>query len=249
MPSPMSMAAASGAANTSKAKNLSTGSLHRFFYFYKCGRQVITLSLIVVNGMVYFCQLMLWSLPGNKTFTMNKRAIMISGTPISVPGDTYGVVKLLNPAIYQSKRHFEMVHVAEKDFFGQVTEWKNLDEMHINLMSCAVRVLDSELDELPDVVYDKVVYELNKKHMALYNELVVEEMLKTDDGRLLDATSTTNMFHTLQRFVTSPSAFDINSVHAETNSTLTVDFQYFNLNAIAFSQFIANFLNTFFTDL
>lgn len=183
--------------------------------------------------------------PGNaiwrqfKQFTVNKRAVLISGTPISAPGDTYGVVKILDPNIYMSRRHFDMVHVGNRDFWGNVTEWKNLDEMHINLMKVAVRVTESELDELPPVIFDKVVYELGKKHMELYNKLVVEEMLKTDSGGIVDVLQTSTMFHTLQQFVTNPEKYDIKGVLSNLlNMVLTV-YQEDESKLVVFGNYIA----------
>lgn len=149
-----------------------------------------------------------------KHFTANKRTVLLSGTPVSTPGDCYAVIKLLSPEIYQNKRVFEQEHVLNKDFFGNITEWKGLDILKQNLYRKAVRVAPEELNELPGLIVEKVPYELTPKHMALYEELVEEQLLRTDNGNIIDVTETNRMFHTLQRFVTSPNRMDIKAVQA-----------------------------------
>lgn len=149
-----------------------------------------------------------------KHFTSNKRTVLLSGTPVSTPGDCYAVIKLLSPEIYKNKRAFEREHVDGKDFFGQVTAWKNLDILKQNLYSKAILVRPEELTELPGLIVEKVPYQLTPKHMALYQELVEEQLLYTDNGGVIDATETNRMFHTLQRFVTSPNRMDIKAVRA-----------------------------------
>lgn len=149
-----------------------------------------------------------------KHFTMNKRTVLLSGTPVSTPADCYSVIKLLSPDIYRNKRQFEQDHVDAKDFFGNVTAWKGLDILKQNLYAKAVLVDKEELQELPGLIVEKVPYELTPKHMKLYQELVQEELLHTDNGNIIDATETTRMFHTLQRFVTSPDRMDIKTVRA-----------------------------------
>ena len=149
-----------------------------------------------------------------KHFTANKRTVLLSGTPVSTPGDCYAVIKLLSPEIYRNKRVFEQEHVSDKDFFGNITAWKDLDILKENLYKKAVLVAPEELNELPGLTVEKVPYVLTPKHMLLYQELVQEQLLRTDNGNIIDATETTRMFHTLQRFITSPDRMDIKTVRA-----------------------------------
>lgn len=149
-----------------------------------------------------------------KNFTANKNITLLSGTPVSTPGDVYAVVKLLDPSIYRRKRDFELAHVAEEDFFGNITGWKNLDVLKKNLYTNAVLVPDSELNELPGLIVDKVEYELLPNHKKLYDKLVKEELLKTDSGEIIDATETNRMFHVLQQFITSPDKMDLKKIQA-----------------------------------
>ena len=153
-------------------------------------------------------------------FTTNKRITLLSGTPVNNPMDSYAVIKLLDPSIYPTKRFFERAHVVELDFFGKVTEWKNLDLMQANLYRNAVQIPDSELSELPGLIIQSVPYRLSKKHMKLYEEFVDEELLMTDSGEVLDGTETNRMFHALQRFVTSPHKMDFKSITSELHNML-----------------------------
>ena len=148
-----------------------------------------------------------------KQFTKNKKFLGLTATPISNPGDGYAICKLINP-VYTSKIGFESVHVGEKDFFGNVTRWCNLDMLHKNLFKNAVKLEAEGLLELPDVNYITFPYDLKTKHLKMYNQLKDDEMLKTDDGEILDATEATRMFHTLQRFITAPDKLDIHRVQS-----------------------------------
>ena len=184
-----------------------------------------------------------------KNFTANKRILLLSATPIGNPMDTYAITKLLSPGLYKNKRHFENLHVQDTDFFGQVTEWKNMDLLHKCLYANASKLEPREVLDMPDVLYDKVVYELGKKHMKLYEELVENEMLSDDDGDLITALDGVNRFHTLQRFVTAPAKLNISIVKAnvhklietiynEDDSKLAIFANYRNTN-----QGILEFLN------
>lgn len=149
-----------------------------------------------------------------KHFTVNKRTALLSGTPVSTPADCYSVIKLLSPDIYRNKRAFEQQHVDGTDFFGNITAWKGLDTLQQNLYAKAILVHSDELQELPGLIVEKIPYELTPKHMKLYQELVDEQLLHTDSGNVIDATETNRMFHTLQRFVTSPDRMDLKSIRA-----------------------------------
>ncbi len=87
-----------------------------------------------------------------KTFTLDKRITLLSGTPVTNPMDTYAVVKLMSPEIYPTKRFFERMHVGNTDYFGNITEWKNLEKMKAALYHKAVDIPDSAVAELPRIM-------------------------------------------------------------------------------------------------
>lgn len=177
-----------------------------------------------------------------KNFTASKPLLLLTATPVGNPMDAYGIIKLLDPICYQTKRHFTALHVAKEDFFGNVTHWKNLDIMHTNLYAHAYKLESDEVIDLPPVVYSQIKYQLTPKHKKLYDKLVKEEILELEDGEILDGTDATRMFHLLQRFVTCPDKLDVKKVQAalfdlietlyrEDESKMVIYANYRNTNA------------------
>lgn len=158
--------------------------------------------------------------PGNriwrflKNFTQNKQLLLLTATPVGNPMDAYGIIKLLDPNCYPTKRFFEAKHVAKTDFFGNITHWKNLQDMHHNLYAHAYKLETNEVMELPPAVHSQIKYELTPKHKKLYDKLAQEEMLELEDGAILDGTNASRLFHLLQRFVTCPDKLDVKKVQA-----------------------------------
>ena len=104
-----------------------------------------------------------------KDFTINKRSVLLSGTPVSTPMDSYAIIKLLDPTVYPTKRKFEQEHVLDRDFFGNVTEWKKLDLLNARLYAHAVEMKEGEMVELPGLTVEPVQYELAPGHRRLYD--------------------------------------------------------------------------------
>jgi len=175
-----------------------------------------------------------------KNFTTNKKLLLLSATPIGNPMDTYGIVRLLDPTIYKTKRQFEQAHVADIDFFGKVTAWKNLELMNKALYAHADKLEPREVLTLPDVIYDKVVYQLSPKHKKKYDELVRDEIMGTDDGEVLDGTDGTRMFHLLQRFVTCPEKLKVGNIEPQVQTLVETVYHEDDSKLVVF----ANYRNT-----
>lgn len=184
-----------------------------------------------------------------KIFSAGKKLLLLTATPVGNPMDTYAITKLLDPTLYPTKRAFEQRYIAEKDFFGNVTEWKNLSELSRNLYKNAFKLESNDAGfDLPDVIYSKITYELEPKHLRLYKELSKKEILENDKGEVLDATDTARKFHLLQRFVTSPDKLHIKlpvlmrelvyDIYNEDQSKMLVFSNYRNTN-----QSILEYLN------
>ena len=125
---------------------------------------------------------------------------LLSGTPLSSPGDAYAPIKLTTPSVYQNLAQFERIHIKTRDFFNNPTEWQNLDLLQENLMIQAVRVLKTDvLKQLPPVIYAPLYYDLDPDHLKTYRTLCDEQMLKFSDGTKIDATSSSALFHALQQ--------------------------------------------------
>lgn len=138
-------------------------------------------------------------------------AMFLSGTPLSKPDDAYAYIKLIAPGTYRNLHHFENVHIAERDFFGNVTEWKNIDLLHANMKINSVRVIKSEvLMDLPPVIITPIHYQLDPKHYRLYQKLATEELLELENGGKIDATTVQALFHGLQQIILNYATFSDN---------------------------------------
>lgn len=129
--------------------------------------------------------------------------IGLSATPIGSPGDVYGVSTIMGSSAFPNKRVFEARHVEEKNIFNQVVKWKDLDGLREVMDEISVTVPDSSYVELPDIVTDRVVYELSTRHMRGYQELVNNKLLEYED-KVLDLTEAKNIFHHIQQYITTP---------------------------------------------
>ena len=137
-----------------------------------------------------------------RDFSAGQNLIVMTGTPVSSPGDAFGYIKLKTPSVYRSMGHFENVHVEERDFFGNVTKWQNLDMLNRNLMLQSTRRLSREvLKHLKLPNYIPITYDLAPAHLKLYEQLAEEQLLLLPDGGKIDATSATRLYNALQQIV------------------------------------------------
>lgn len=143
-----------------------------------------------------------------RDFSAGQKLQILTGTPVSSPGDAYGYVKLKTPNVYRSQAHFENLHVADRDFFGNVKEWQQLEMMQKNLMLQASRRLSGEvLKDLKQPNYIPIHYDLAPEHLALYNQLVEEQLLLLPDGGKIDATSAGRLYNASQQIICNWSHF------------------------------------------
>lgn len=137
-----------------------------------------------------------------RDFTHGQHLLPLTGTPLTTPIDGYAFIKLMAPTIYRNKNHFENVHVEERDFFGNISKWKNLDLLKENLKVNSVRLLKTDvLHDLPPVSFDPITYELEPDHYKLYKALAEDQLLPLKDGGKIDATVEQALHHALQQIV------------------------------------------------
>lgn len=135
-------------------------------------------------------------------FFDGQKLMLLTGTPLSTPGDAYAYIKLVSPGIYRSKTQFENIHVEERDFFNNIVKWRNLELMNQNLMLNSIRVLKEDvLKHLHAPVYVPLHYELEAQHLALYRTLAEEQVLLLEQGGKIDATSAPRLYTALQQIV------------------------------------------------
>lgn len=139
-----------------------------------------------------------------RDFFAGQDLLLLTGTPLSSPGDVYAYVKLVSPMIYRSQKQFENIHVEERDFFDKVTKWRRLDLLQENLLTNSCRILKEEmLPYLKRPIYVPTPYSLDKQHMALYRQLMDEQLLVLENGSRIDATTASRLYHAAQQIVTN----------------------------------------------
>ena len=136
--------------------------------------------------------------------------IPMSATPTAKPEDTYAYMKLKTPQIYRSMTHWDSLHVAERDFFGGIKAYRNIDLLRDNFALKAAKRDKKDLfnydDKLkPDL--QPIPYELDKKHTALYKRLVDDLLLELPNGEKIDGTTSQRLRHMMQQIVWNPERF------------------------------------------
>lgn len=145
------------------------------------------------------------------TFSLGRNLIMMTGTELNAPTDSYGYIKIKTPTIYTSFGHFERVHAGKVDFWGNVEEWVNLDLMNENLYFQSVQRTKEEVHaHLPRAKYIPFEYELDPEHMRLYNELTEKQILLTEQGGKWDATTSQALYNYSQQLVVNLNKFSGN---------------------------------------
>ena len=135
-------------------------------------------------------------------FTLGRPRLMLTGTPMNNPMDAYGLLKFVAPGLYRNFKHFERLHVLERDFFSTPIKFDNLDLLAKNMAVNAKRILLADVyDQMPKVTYTPLNYDLDPKHLRLYRKLAEEELLKLPDGGKIDATQATKLVHALGQIV------------------------------------------------
>lgn len=140
-----------------------------------------------------------------RDFFIGRALQFLTGTPLSTPGDAYAYVKQIAPSIYRNLKHFNGLHVAERDFFDNVKAWCNLDFLKESMMVNSVRLL--KRDALPYLKLPEFVpipYQLDPAHRALYRKLANEQILELQNGGKIDATTPIKLYTCMQQIICNP---------------------------------------------
>lgn len=128
--------------------------------------------------------------------------LALTGTPVNKPGDSYAYLKLIAPGVYKNRRQFDRLHILEKDEWGNVVQWQNLDLLAKNMRVQTSRILRREVrKELPPAIYDPKPYRLDPEHMALYKRIADERLVEFENGKEIDAISASALRSALQQIV------------------------------------------------
>lgn len=150
----------------------------------------------------------------------DRNIIMMTATPTSKPEDTYTYIKLKSPQLYRSFGHWQNLHVGEIDFFKNPVSYVNLDVLAQNFALKMVKRSKLELfgDTLTPI-FQEMHYDLDPKHMRLYERLAKEQLLLLPDGGKVDATSAQRLRHALQQIVVNYATYS----GVETDRSQTYD--------------------------
>lgn len=137
-----------------------------------------------------------------KLFSEGRELTLLTGTPLSDPGDAYAYIRLMAPGVYRNQRHFEKLHVGDVDEYGHVTQWINMDVLEANMKINTSRVIRREVQsELPTITYTPITYKLAPAHEKLYKRIAEEKLVEFADGREIDAISVQALRMALQQIV------------------------------------------------
>jgi hypothetical protein len=132
----------------------------------------------------------------------DRKIQLLTGTPTSKPLDCYTYIRLKTPEFYRSYAHFEQVHVAERDFFGAVKSYQNLEVLRDRF---AVKTIKRSKEEIhgykKQCLFPDSSYDLDPDHYKLYEKLLDEQLLVLDDGSMIDGTTATRLYHLMQQIV------------------------------------------------
>ena len=128
---------------------------------------------------------------------------LMTGTPTSKPNDAFSYIFLKTPKAYRSLTHFENLHVADRDFmYKQPSEWRGLEIINEHLYKQSVKYTKEEVHGYTTKpLFPDSEYELDKKHQALYEKMVDEQLLLLPDGTKIDLTVSSRLRHALQQVV------------------------------------------------
>lgn len=139
--------------------------------------------------------------------TGQKMLLLLTGTTISAPFQSYGYIKLIAPSIYRDYSQFTMIHITRLDQYKTPCAYQNLDLLAKNMAFHTVRREARDIMDLPEITYVPVLYDLDPAHMRLYTKVVEELLVTLDDGLILDGLTPQRMRMTAQRVILMPAEF------------------------------------------
>lgn len=147
----------------------------------------------------------------NQFVIPDRKLLLLTATPTSKPEDCYTYIKLKNPETYRSFGHWQNLHVAERDIYGTITKYQNLDGLADAFATRTVRRTKKEVfGSVMEPIYQPMPYELAPKHYKLYERLAEEQLLMLDSGEKIDATTAQRLRHALQQIVVNYGKFSGN---------------------------------------
>jgi len=139
-----------------------------------------------------------------------KALLLMTGTPAhNTLLDTFGLIKLVTPDKYASKRSFERLHcvyTTNSEGWSQLIGFQNKDVLHRALYAQARRVTKDQVLNLKEPhVVDRTIH-LAPEHHRLYQKLVRERMLEVGEG-MITALTQQKLRESCLQIVTTPERF------------------------------------------
>jgi len=156
-----------------------------------------------------------------KEFMYDHNVLYLTGSPSpTTPEDAYGLITLLNPGVYRSKRAFDRKHLikVERDTVG----FKNLNLLSENLYLRARRVTKEEVLDLKKPNIIPKAFSLDKSHHALYKKLVSERVLEAN-GELITALEAASLRRHAMCLVSFPNKYSDSKRKIKSNMLVVLD--------------------------
>jgi SNF2 family DNA or RNA helicase len=155
--------------------------------------------------------------------------VLMTGSPIDTNvEDAYGLISVLNPDRYGSKKMFDRVHCiyapTEQSQYEKVVGYRNMEVLNTSLFMQGRRVKKVDVSDLPPRLISEINITLSSTHRALYDQMVREMILKVGD-RVIDLTEKSAMYQAMQRVLLTPELFTDNPVDNSILETLDTLFE------------------------
>lgn len=127
---------------------------------------------------------------------------LATGTPLTSPLDIFAYTRFKNPDAYRNLKHFYDLHVAAEEY-EKPTKWRNLEVAREKHMENSTETLLSDVrSDLPAVSATEWVYDLEPKHLKLYDRLAEEQIVRIEEtGAEITALTASALWHRCQQLV------------------------------------------------
>lgn len=176
----------------------------------------------------------------------SKYRIALTGTPLNnAVHDIWNVLDFCKPNILGTYWQFTQKY-CEKDRFGSIIGYKNLNELKKHISDIMIRrKKDEVLHELPDKLYETLYIELDPEEKKIYNAIrdeLVETLKEYEVSRVLKDGYLSNILVKMTRLKQATDSLELVSEHKvssklDTLKELLKDIMYEDKKAIVFSQF------------
>lgn len=148
----------------------------------------------------------------------NVAIYLMTGTPVpTVPTDSYGLIRLINPTAYASQSSFERQHVIYKRItvragarFRDVRvpdRYVNVEKIHEALFANARRIQKREVVRLPEPLITDVKVRLSGPHERLYKDVVRDNFALLGDA-ILAPENHSQLRHMSLQVISCPTVFN-----------------------------------------